>query len=197
MKTEVIAPGARRPGRQGRRNPAQVPLLFCPFTGRTYTVRHVPGMGSWIATYGRYVFGPFRTKGELFVAVSTRDGVPPAFDAGRAETLQPLFHMPDSMAKSAVNEPLELCPFTRAPISIVKENPDDVLSRWVIRGDRYFIGGFQTERHAQHYFSTRYGIPPTFDVSIVSRVSVSEEPEDALEGLNVAELKSTLSEATR
>jgi hypothetical protein len=60
------------------------------------------------------------------------------------------------------------------------EDPTNAASRWMIIGDHYMIGGFQTKRHAEHFFSTRNGLPPSFDVTTVQSVKegMDQVPDD-------------------
>lgn len=168
------------------RGPAPRALLYDAFSGRRMEMKHIPQQGSYIMRNQSYFFGPFKTENELLTAFSMRDGVPPIFKIGKES--DGIATPPRGAVRAAPTRPLTQCPYTGKKVVIAKENPEDPISRWCIRGEKYFIGGFQTERQAQHYFSTRDGVPPAFSALDVEAVAGDEKPDDVQEGLAFKEM---------
>lgn len=137
------------------------PLGYDPFTGERVEFKSTKQGGVHVAATKKYFFGPFKTKGELLVAFSTRDGMAPKFTAKQADTLGVAMAPPPTTAMTP-DHPLSQCPFTGKKVSIELEDPADPAGRWMIKGEKYIIYGFQTKRCAEHFFSTRNGHSPNF-----------------------------------
>lgn len=178
-------PNSPRPGRPV----ALRPLAYDPFTGDRFEFKSTPGQGGHIARTKKYFFGPFKTKGELLVAISTRDGVAPKFTPKQAEKLDHAFRPPGLSNMVSPVQPLVQCPFTGKRVAIELEDIHDPAGRWIIRGDKYMICGFPTKRAAEHFFSTRNGNSPNFNISAVEVTRAEgdlppETDEETLEGMD-------------
>jgi hypothetical protein len=169
---------------------ALAPLGWDPFTGKRMEIKQVPQGGTCLARTDKYMLGPFGTLGELLVAMSTRNGVPPSFSAKQAEKMNVIMTPPKGERSSAAS-PRKQCPFTGKVVQIVLSDPDKPEGSWTIRGEKYLIGGFQSERHAQHFFSTRDGVAPSFSplsVEVINREK-KESVDDAFEGIDIDDLR--------
>jgi len=169
------------------RGPATRPLGYDPFDGKPMVLKQAKGQSCFVFSNKRWLFGPFRTRGELFVAFSTRDGISPDFPAKQAEKMALATVPPPTPNRGPVTVPLSACPFSGKKVAIVLSDASKPEGSWTIKGEHYFIGGFPTERHAQFFFSTREGRTPQFR-TLMTEVVNREKPEsadEAFEGTGV------------
>jgi len=65
---------------------AKAPIVTCPFTGANLEIVHNTRLGQWCARGSFWTTRWFPFKDDLIVALSTRDGVAPAFAPARLAT---------------------------------------------------------------------------------------------------------------
>lgn len=152
--------------RERKQRPAMRPLGYCAFTGQPMKPVRLPQARIYGYKNEYYFFGPFTSIPELHIAFSTRDGVVPNLPLQQLKTVG-IDMTPRNKRQypAPAREALTNCPYTGQPVKIALSDPTKPEGKWTITGKYYTIGGFDTKRHAEKFFSTRLGVAPAFNAT--------------------------------